>query len=98
MSKNKRDLLYRSLFDDVSRRKIEDNEGYMFTSLPIKPQNCVHEIYLIFERYQTTKIYFQSLIDLRENLELIINDNNFRRLVLLMFYIKDYIKPIDCNL
>lgn len=98
MSKNQRDILYHSLFDDMSRRKIDDNEGYMFASLPIKPQDCVHEINLIFERHQTIKIYFLSLVDLRENVDLIINDNNFKRLVLLMFYIKDYIKPIECNL
>lgn len=80
------------------REKIINGELLEFTTKSVVPERWNAEIILYVNLYTTFEFYLLSVVDLTEHVSVLVKDEHFKILVFLMFYIKNHIKPIECNL
>ena len=86
--------LYKTYISHEVRQKIDEEDVLSFCSLGVTPNDWKVEIQLYVDIYVSRKFYLCSVCDLREYVKELVNDEQFKKLIFVMFYINDYIKPI----
>lgn len=75
------------------RNKVMENKTNYFNSLEICPKDWVFSIYMFVNLNPNKEFYFCSLVNLYDYVSELIFDNEFKRLVKCMLYIKENIFP-----
>ena len=71
---------------------IERNTAY---SVPFRLIGCVHDIYIVIERYRNVKTFFWAPFDMEPYALSLQKDPLIRELTKLCMYIEEKIKPFD---
>ena len=91
--------IYKCYVPDDICQKIEKKIITSFCTYLVSPNDeMIAEIQLYVDLYVSHRFYICAEFDIREYTETIIHAERFKHLVFLMFYIKDYINPIEFNL
>lgn len=93
LSPEEKKALYNSMVAKELRAKVDNKEVYFIVSNPIA--FGVGEIQLYADIYVSREFYLCTYLDLTGELPAILEYNNFKKLIYLMFYIIDYIEPIE---
>lgn len=88
----KRELFLRYMTEDV-RRGLENREHYGYCSNPCRPDGWNWGIALYADAYVSFRFYFISPVDLRDYAQELVNDNHFKELVKVAFYIQENFRP-----
>lgn len=93
LSPEEKKALYNSMVAKELRAKVDNKEVYFIVSNPIA--FGTGEIQLYADIYVSHEFYLCTYLDLTGALPAILEYNSFKKLIYLMFYIIDYIVPIE---
>lgn len=95
--KSEKVTYHRALFDAYvdkeTQQQLQDETIYFFQTKWCIPQKWVYPIGLWVDIYGSIKVYFSSTVDLRPHVSSLIQDENFKELVKVAFYISETIHP-----
>lgn len=87
------EALYKQYIENDVRERLERNELNGFASKNCFPNHWCHSILLCVYCANRIEIYFQSFVNLGGYVNDLVNDENFKELVMVAFYIMDNVRP-----